>query len=138
MVAVSAWLLPAVSGSYVLLTLGLYAPVIEAVAVLDLPVLATLAAGCTAGLLLFTRLLSWLLHHHEQALLSLLTGFMLGSLPKLWPWQMPQARRGFDGFVAPQTYEALQYGPSYVVPALGIFLLGALALWLLSRLGERV
>jgi len=85
--AVSAWLLPAVSGSFLLLVLGLYEPVLAALTEGRLGILALLGTGCAVGLLLFARLLSWLLDHYHQPLLGALTGFMAGALTVIWPWQ---------------------------------------------------
>jgi putative membrane protein len=133
-VAVCAWLLPAVSGSYVLLALGLYAPVIDAVARLDITVLGSLAAGCAVGLLLFAKALSWLLHHYSEALLSLLTGFMLGSLPKLWPWQDAASDAVWARFLSAGEYHLLYDEPAYLVGVVLLFALGCCALWLLTRL----
>ena len=83
-----------------LLALGLYAPVLAAVSELRLDVLACVAAGCAVGLLLFSRLLSWLLARFRSPLLSLLCGFMVGALPNLWPWQVDNA------VVTPAAYSA--------------------------------
>jgi len=85
--AVSAWLLPAVSGSFLLLVLGLYEPVLTALTEGRLGILALLGLGCAVGLLLFARLLSWLLDRYRQPLLGALTGFMAGALTVIWPWQ---------------------------------------------------
>ncbi len=85
-IAVCAWLLPAVSGSFLLLILGLYAPVLEAINELYLPVLMALAAGCVVGLLSFSKGLYWLMQRHGEPVLALLTVFIAGSLPNLWPW----------------------------------------------------
>jgi len=86
-IAICAMILPGISGSFMLLLMGLYAPVMGAIKGFELPLLGTFAAGALLGLLLFSRLLSWLLHHYESVLLSLLTGFMVGSLVKVWPWK---------------------------------------------------
>ncbi len=129
-VAVCAWLLPAVSGSYMLLVLGLYAPVIAAIAAFDVTIMAVMAAGCAVGLLLFARALNWLLHHYTEALLSFLVGFMLGSLPKLWPWQLPQQGDLLSTLVAPSQYTA---GNPYVSAVVCAFVGGILALGLLSK-----
>ncbi len=86
-IAVCAWILPGISGSFMLLLLGQYQRVIKALAEFDLAFLAALAAGCGLGLLAFTRLLSWLLQHFFAATLALLCGVMAGSLQRLWPWQ---------------------------------------------------
>ena len=87
MVQFSAWILPGISGSFVLLLLGLYTDVIAAVNALDWRFLTVLACGCASGLLLFTRVLGWLLHRYHDALLAMLTGFMSTALVKLWLWQ---------------------------------------------------
>ena len=86
-IAICAMVLPGISGSFILLLMGMYAHVIGAVKALDLVNLGIFAAGCLVGLLLFTRLLSWLLHHHHNVTMAVLTGFMLGSLNKVWPWK---------------------------------------------------
>ena len=86
-IAICAMILPGISGSFMLLLMGLYGPVMAAIKGLDLPLLGTFAAGALLGLLLFSRLLSWLLHHFESVVLALLTGFMVGSLVKVWPWK---------------------------------------------------
>jgi putative membrane protein len=126
-IAVSAWLLPAVSGSFVLLTLGLYESVIEALATPYWDVLAVFLAGCAAGLLLFSRALSILLHRVRDQLLAVLTGFMAGASLQLWPWQV-------DGsLVSPGVYQA-GGEPGYVAASIACSILGALVIWLLSRL----
>lgn len=89
MVAICAWVLPGVSGSFVMLLLGLYPTVVGAIADLDLSVLGVLAAGCGVGLLLFARVLGWLLDRFYRGTLALLCGFMAGSLMGLWPWRLP-------------------------------------------------
>ncbi len=130
--AVCAWLLPAVSGSFVLLALGLYAPVIAAVAGFDITFIIIFAAGCITGLLLFSRLLAWLLQRHGEALLSLLTGFMLGSLTKLWPWQGTQAS-GWDNLLLPLHYTQL-HGDAFLPWVVLAVLAGASGLGMLSRI----
>ncbi len=87
MIAICAWILPGVSGSFMLLLLGQYQRVIRALAELDLLFLLTLGLGCLLGLLAFTRVLVWLLSRYYAATLSLLCGVMAGSLQRLWPWQ---------------------------------------------------
>lgn len=86
-IAICAMILPGISGSFILLLLGMYANILGAVKSLDIMILLIFAAGCLSGLLGFTRFLSWLLHHHHGPALALLTGFMIGSLNKVWPWK---------------------------------------------------
>ena len=127
MIAVSAWILPAVSGSFMLLALGMYAPVLAAVSELNLAVLGTLAAGCVVGLLLFTRVLAWLLARFRDSLLALLTGFMVGALPNLWPWRVA------DVWHTPASYAAA-VGEPHLLGVGVAFLLGVAALLALVRL----
>lgn len=86
-IAVCAWILPGISGSFILLILGLYAFVLDSITRLDVVSLAALGAGCFLGLVSFARLLSSLFRHFRDETLAVLTGFMLGSLVKLWPWK---------------------------------------------------
>jgi putative membrane protein len=126
--AVSAWLLPAVSGSFLLLALGLYEPVLRAFNAGQWLIPLTLAAGCVVGLLVFSRALHWLMQRLREPVLALLTGFMAGSLPRLWPWQSEGA------WLSPGGYEALTGRPALAWEALAVTGLGMLALWLLGRL----
>lgn len=84
--AATAWILPGVSGAFVLLLMGLYKPMLEAFTAFDLALLVPFAAGLAIGLLAFSKLLAWLLAKARRAVLALLTGFMAGSLTELWPW----------------------------------------------------
>lgn len=86
-IAICAMILPGISGSFILLLMGLYAPVLAAVKGLQLDIMLIFALGAVLGLMLFSRLLSWLLHHYQDLMFSLLTGFMLGALLKVWPWK---------------------------------------------------
>ncbi|OUS39512.1 DUF368 domain-containing protein [Oleispira antarctica] len=86
-IAICAMILPGISGSFILLLMGLYAPVLAAVKGLQLDIMMVFALGAILGLMLFSRLLSWLLHHYQDLMFSLLTGFMLGALLKVWPWK---------------------------------------------------
>jgi len=86
-VAICAMILPGVSGSFLLVMMGLYGFVLDAVRGLDLGVLLVFAAGCACGLLSFARLLGWMLDNRRNLTLAFLTGLMLGSLNKVWPWK---------------------------------------------------
>ena len=86
-IAICAMILPGISGSFILLLLGLYSVVLGAVKDLNLLVLAVFASGCVVGLLSFARLLSWLLSRWRDLSLAFLSGLMLGSLNKVWPWK---------------------------------------------------
>ncbi|MDA2989101.1 MAG: DUF368 domain-containing protein [Actinomycetota bacterium] len=86
-VAICALVLPGVSGSFLLLSIGLYEPTIQAVNDRDLLYVGAFAVGAVIGLGAFVTLLKWLLAHRAGITLAILTGLMVGSLRALWPWQ---------------------------------------------------
>ena len=142
MVAVSAWILPGISGSFVLLLLGLYDDVIVAVNALDWAFLLVLAGGCGCGLLLFTRALGWLLARFQDTLLAFLTGFMATALIKLWPWQAPQSQTTAEAYGAlavlqwPSQYAA-NGNEAFLALSIVAGLLGGAAICLLSKLSTQ-
>jgi putative membrane protein len=85
-IAISAWILPGVSGSFLLLVLGLWPAIVSAIADRDLLLLGVFAIGCGIGLAVFSTLLHWLLARAHDAVLAVLLGFMVGSVRILWPW----------------------------------------------------
>lgn len=86
-IAICAMILPGISGSFILLLLGKYYYILDAVNELDVVTIVTFVSGCIFGLSLFSRLLSWLFHHHHDISIIILSGIMLGSMRKIWPWQ---------------------------------------------------
>ena len=85
--AVCALVLPGVSGSFLLLTVGMYAPTLAAVNERDIVYLGVFILGAMVGLGLFVSVLQWLLENRRRVMLALMTGLMFGSLRALWPWQ---------------------------------------------------
>ncbi|GED21206.1 DUF368 domain-containing protein [Halomonas halmophila] len=144
-IAISALLLPGVSGSLLLLTMGLYGTVMEGIRHFDTGLLAIFGLGCLAGLVVFSRLLSWLLRHGHDATMQLLVGFIVGSLPTLWPWQqMASYRMGADGRTIPLEYHHLTPGeytvvtgePSQWPVVLLLMLVGAVLVLSIDRLNS--
>ncbi len=95
-IAISALILPGISGSFMLLLLGLYTTIIPTLELLmhgwdweAVQILAVFGIGCIFGLLTFAKVLTWAFHTFKNGTLALLTGFMLGSLNKIWPWRNP-------------------------------------------------
>ena len=130
---ICAMILPGISGSFILLLLGMYGPIITAVADREAVPLLIFAAGCGVGLLSFSRFLSFVLSRARSATLALLVGFLLGSLVILWPWQEVlqttidsegQARPTQTAPVSPMYYEAIE-GDSELLGCLLSALLGA-------------
>ena len=85
--AICAMILPGISGGFILLLLGAYKPAIDALNEFDFKTIFLLAAGAIIGLLSFSRILKWLFTKYEKLTLAVLTGFVAGSLNKIWPWK---------------------------------------------------
>ena len=86
-IAICAMILPGISGSFILVLLGAYKPILEAVNNRDLKTISLVAAGAVVGLLTFSRVLKWLFANYKNYTLVTLTGFIIGSLNKIWPWK---------------------------------------------------
>lgn len=141
-IAISALLLPGVSGSFLLLTMGLYGIVMEAIRSLDMGLLGLFGVGCLIGLFGFSRLLSWLLRHHHTATLQLLVGFIIGSLPVLWPWrELVRYQLGTEGqmipldyrYLTPSDFAELTGDPARLPAVVALMLAGAVLVLLIGR-----
>lgn len=87
MIAICAMILPGISGSFILVLMGSYHIILSALKEKELDVIVLFAAGCLIGLLSFARVLKYLFNHFKEVTIALLTGFMIGSLFKVWPWK---------------------------------------------------
>ena len=85
--AICAMVLPGISGSFILVLLGSYKTVLDAVNNQDFKIVIVVALGAVFGILSFARVLKWMFAHYKNATLAILTGFILGSLNKIWPWK---------------------------------------------------
>ena len=85
--AICAMILPGISGSFILVILGSYEPILQAVHQRDLKTIAVVGAGAIIGLLSFARILKWFFNRYPNATLALMTGFIAGSIPAVWPWK---------------------------------------------------
>ena len=86
-IAICAMILPGISGSFILVLLGMYRFILDAVGDLNIPVLAIFLLGAVLGIIAFSNLLSWLLKKYHNLTVAVLAGFMVGSLNKVWPWK---------------------------------------------------
>jgi len=139
--AICAMILPGISGSFILVLLGMYSTVLLAVKSLDLLFLAVFAVGAGAGLLCFSRLLYWLLHRFHQATMALLTGFLFGSLAVVWPWKRVldwiegshgQLKPVQQVPVSPTEYFVLTGQDPLVWYCIALMGLGFVAVWLIN------
>lgn len=147
MIAISSMILPGLSGSFMLIIMGNYELVaIHAINNLSIGILAPFALGCGAGLIAFSHFLAWLLKKYKDSTISLLTGFILGSLLVIWPWKTPVykldalgqtlLRKGepvilkYDRFV-PDSFN------SEVAIAILLALLGGVVIWAAEKWAEK-
>lgn len=126
-IAICAMILPGISGSFILLMSGMYAPVLLAVTQLQVGVLLLFMLGCIVGLLSFSRLLNWLLAHYHDASLALLIGVVIGALYRIWPWQSEQQ------WYLPWQYAA-EVAPADGVAAFASAVLGVVIMLLLLNM----
>ena len=87
LVAISSMILPGLSGSYILLLMGNYVLMLQSISHFHFKFLIPFALGCLLGLVIFSRLLNYLFNHFKEVTISLLTGFVAGSLLIIWPWK---------------------------------------------------
>ncbi|MCB0571270.1 MAG: DUF368 domain-containing protein [Phaeodactylibacter sp.] len=161
MIAISAMILPGISGSFMLLLMGMYTYIIPTVknaiqtlAPESLLVMGAFAVGCLIGLASFSRVLSWAFKHYHNPTLAALTGFMLGSLNKIWPWRKPVLGLAESGELVniqpgaiidkvikeanllPGRY-ALEVGNNYLFGALLAMAAGFAIVFVIERLGKK-
>lgn len=126
-IAICAMILPGISGSFLLLLMGMYAPIVAAVSNAQLSTLALFATGCLLGLLFFSRLLNYLLQRFHDSMLALLSGIVIGALYRIWPWQIN------DSPTSPAAY-ADAFGSSDILLACVFFIIGTLLIYSLMKL----
>jgi len=139
-VAICAMILPGISGAFILLLLAKYHFALEAVNNRDLFPLLIMAAGAAFGLLAFSRLLHWLLKNYHDMTIALLTGLMLGSLRKVWPWKETlESRVEAYGNIAPVTQVNVlpSQWSNEVTLALFLMAVGFLVVLFLNRLAKK-
>jgi putative membrane protein len=130
-IAICAMILPGISGSFILLLMGKYKFIMSAVTELNLPVLLIFAAGAILGILLFSHFLSWLLKKYYMMTISLLSGFMIGSLIKVWPWKEVLSE-GIDYPVLPNRFAEITGTSTQLTGALIFLIVGVIAVFVIE------
>lgn len=159
MIAICAMILPGISGSFILLLLGSYTIILGSISGLSDALsqgdsaliikygtyLALFAVGCVIGLASFSRLLHFLLQKHRNVTIAVLTGFMLGSLNKVWPWKKTLKTRinskgeevpWIQENISPQAYESLTGNESQLFIGIALAIVGIVLVLGLERLGK--
>lgn len=139
--AVCAMILPGISGAFILVLLGSYKTILDAVHERDFLLVGTVAIGAIFGLLSFAKLLKWMFKNYHNATLALLTGFIIGSLNKIWPWKKVLETRVFDGKsidvdfqnVLPNQFD----GDPQLFASIGLAIAGFSLIFILERLASK-
>lgn len=132
-IAISAMILPGISGSFILLLLGLYEPVLEAIRGADLVILTLFASGCALGLVAMARMVSATLARFPSATLAVLAGIMLGSLANLWPWRVLPSDAVVHDNLGPLHYAQVTGEPHQLFAVGGVLLMGIVLVMALER-----
>ena len=139
-IVICAMILPGISGSFILVLLGKYQYILSAVNNRDVLTLGIFAVGAALGIVTFARILSWLFKHYHNLTIAMLTGLMLGSLRKVWPWK-ETIRTMLDRHGQPVPVEQVNVLPAAfngeVVFAIGLALLGFAIVFTLENLASR-
>lgn len=139
--AVCAMILPGISGAFILVLLGSYKTILDAVHQRDLFTIATVALGAVFGLLSFARLLKWMFANYKNSTLALLTGFILGSLNKIWPWKKVLETKTYGDKIIPVkevNISPFQFeGDNQLTYAILLGLLGFCVIFILERFATK-
>ncbi len=138
--AVCAMILPGISGAFILVLLGSYKTILDAVHEKDFAIIITVGLGAVFGLLSFARLLKWMFTNYKNLTLAILTGFILGSLNKIWPWKRILETRVFgektvviDTNTSPFNFE----GDPQILYAILAALIGFSLIFILERTASK-
>lgn len=140
--AICAMILPGISGAFILVLLGAYGPVLEALNNRDFKTILIVGAGAIVGLLTFSKLLKWLFTKYHNLTLAILTGFILGSLNKIWPWkEVISTRLNSKGIEVPFQEDSISpftyNGDNQLVLAMTLMVIGFLTIVLLEKFGPK-
>ena len=144
--AICAMILPGISGSFILLLLGKYQFVLNAVNEVKVDILLLLAVGAAIGLLSFSNLLSWLLKKYHNLTIALLAGFMVGSLNKIWPWKINvttytdshgEIQPLLQKNVLPYVYEQQTGFNSQFLLAIVMSVIGFIIIWQVEKIASK-
>ncbi len=139
--AICAMILPGISGAFILVLLGAYKPVIDAIDNRDFKTILILGVGAIIGLLSFSKLLKWLFKNYHNLTLAILTGFIFGSLNKIWPWKKVLTWRMnshnekvplLEQSISPFSFE----GDNQLAIAVLLMIIGFLTIFILEKLGN--
>lgn len=146
-IAICAMILPGISGSFILVLLGMYKFILEAVGNLEITVILTFLVGAAIGIISFSNVLSWLLKKFHNQTVAVLSGFMVGSLNKVWPWKKVTQtfidRHGetkplIEMNVLPAAYEKISGTESFLLGAILLAIFGFALIFIIEGLTKKL
>ncbi|MFI3278903.1 MAG: DUF368 domain-containing protein [Rikenellaceae bacterium] len=145
-IAICAMILPGISGSFILLLMGKYLYILSALSSFEISTILLFISGAAIGIISFSHALSWLLKNFHTATISLLTGFMIGSLNKVWPWkEVVKTTLNSHGEVIPlveqnilpQQYSAIYDQPALLAAAIAMAIVGFMTIYIIEKIGSK-
>jgi len=141
-IAICAMILPGISGSFILIILGAYKTLSNAIHDIDVKKILIFGTGALVGLLSFSHVLKWLFKHYHNVTLAVLTGFIFGSLNKVWPWKKTLTwhtdSKGIESPLLQESVSPLVFnGDNQMLVALVLMILGFSTIFILERLGSK-
>tara|TARA_R110002050_G_scaffold74772_6_gene160357 strand:- start:133008 stop:133925 length:918 start_codon:yes stop_codon:yes gene_type:complete len=141
-IAICAMILPGISGSFILIILGAYKTLSDAFHDFDIKKIAIFASGALIGLLSFSHLLKWLFKNYHNVTLAILTGFIFGSLNKVWPWKNTLSwytdSKGIKTPLLQESISPLSFnGDHQIAFAFALITIGFLTIFILEKLGSK-
>nr|WP_319511953.1 DUF368 domain-containing protein [uncultured Draconibacterium sp.] len=146
-IAICAMILPGISGSFILVLLGMYKFILSAVGDMNIAVILTFLVGAAVGIIAFSNVLSWLLKKYHNTTIAVLAGFMVGSLNKVWPWKevtqtiidrhgelKPIAERN----ILPGTYEQITGHEAWLLGAILLAVAGFALIFVVEGIGKKL
>jgi putative membrane protein len=142
-IAICAMILPGISGSFILVLLGMYKFILSAVGNLELAIILTFLAGAAVGIIAFSNILSWFLKYFHNLTIAVLSGFMVGSLNKVWPWKEVtetfidrhgETRPLVEQNVLPGTYEQVTGSEAWLLGAIVMAVAGFAIIFVIEGL----
>ncbi len=147
MIAICAMILPGISGSFILVLLGMYKFILGAVGDMNLAVILTFLVGAAIGIVAFSNVLSWLLRKYHNLTIAMLAGFMVGSLNKVWPWKEVTEtiidRHGElkpidEHNILPATYEQITGHEAWLLGAIALAIFGFVLIFVVEGIGKKL
>jgi putative membrane protein len=146
-IAICAMILPGISGSFILVLLGMYKFILESVSDFKIAVILTFLSGAAIGIISFSNILSWLLKKYHNLTIAMLSGFMIGSLNKVWPWKEVVEtftdRHGeikplVESNVFPGTYEQITGNHAFLLGAIVLAIIGFALIFIIENIANKL